>query len=984
MVYIGRAYWLKYITCLCWPLLLVFHAAGQPGKPAPSGKGAIPARTTKSLPAAADATTAKDAARSKDATTAKEAVQSTDPVPVTVYLDKARIDKQYFGMIKDSSLKTHKAVFRKDKDSVMPDPAYISLELDQLEDGTYEFTSYAIPTEKANAPVKTYRMQWQWGSDRITGRIVYDRYAGSYQYIGKFDLAGKRKSLKIWLPKGVALGSISYKKYQAPKLPDGLAQYIPKVTPPLEHPRLWVTPAFLPVLKERLQTAENSAAWKKVRQTALAGYVFAPEPSKEIFYNETLEEVIRVKAFYYLVSKDTRIGQEVVGLLTRYLSVLEFGNVTYGDITREIGRSIYTSALVYDWCYDLLDAGQKKYFRQHMTRLSRDMEIGWPPFFDPIVNGHANEAQVSRDLLAMSIAVYNEDTLPYRYTSYALLEQLVPMREFEYQSPRHNQGIDYGAYRFGWEMHGAMLFYRMLGEKLYPDNLKNLPYYWLYMRTPDGYMLRDGDMFSNKKGNGANSYWKQPQTMLLCYSYLKDPLLKGEFEREGGLPDDPVLFLLLNDPAVKAVPQPTELPLTKDFGHILGGMVARTGWNNTPQSNDVIAEIKGGGYSFGNHQHPDAGAIQLYFHGMQFGDIGLYLSYGSPYDYNFNKRSIAHSMMLAYDPHEKLYYRARSNDGGARFSQRFPVSPQQVQSDPWFNAGAVLSSDAGPDLRTPLYSYFKADLTPAYSGKMSSYTRSLCFLHLDNPVVPAVMIVADDMETSSPEIEKYWQLNAYNLPVTVGPEIFLHSKEAGITGYTAVNMLVPASQDRETRVWGGDSSRNVFGTYYPTDSSKPESRAYRIMISPRTKTRHNKFLTLFQMTNDTAQRLPVYFKEHGGYYEIRIADVVQILSAGKDNLTDSIALDIPRGTTGYEVVVTGLNNGFWHLRRQEGEVRGSGATSSASASNGAGAASTNFYVRPEKNTLSIRLTEGRYWLVPGRSYDGSYLEEPNGLPYILK
>jgi len=44
----------------------------------------------------------------------------------------------------------------------------------------------------------------------------------------------------------------------------------------------------------------------------------------------------------------------------------------------------------------------------------------------------------------MSIAVYDEDPVPYRYTSYLVLEQLVPMRKFEYQSPRHNQGVDYG------------------------------------------------------------------------------------------------------------------------------------------------------------------------------------------------------------------------------------------------------------------------------------------------------------------------------------------------------------------------------------------------------------------------------------------------------------------------------------------------------------------------------------------------------------
>src|SRR5699024_10979373 len=109
-----------------------------------------------------------------------------------------------------------------------------------------------------------------------------------------------------------------------------------------------------------------------------------------------------------------------------------------------------------------------------------------------------DEAMISRDLLSMSIAIYNENPLPYKYTSYALLEQLAPMMQFEYQSSRHNQGVDYGAYRFGWEMHGAMLFYRMMGRKIYPDNLKNLPYYWLYMRLPNGYMFRDGDMFRNQ------------------------------------------------------------------------------------------------------------------------------------------------------------------------------------------------------------------------------------------------------------------------------------------------------------------------------------------------------------------------------------------------------------------------------------------------------------------------------------------------------
>ena len=81
-------------------------------------------------------------------------------------------------------------------------------------------------------------------------------------------------------------------------------------------------------------------------------------------------------------------------------------------------------------------------------------------------------------------------------------------------------------------------------------------------------------------------------------------------------------------------------------------------------------------------------------------------------------------------------------------------------------------------------------------------------------------------------------------------------------------------------------------------------------------------------------------------------------------ITEPITIDIPAGD--YSLVATGLKEGFWHVRKK-GET-----------------ASTNFYVRPGKNTLQIQLAEGNYSLTPGRSYEGAYMAEPNGLPYILK
>src|SRR5690606_32121764 len=106
------------------------------------------------------------------------------------------------------------------------------------------------------------------------------------------------------------------------------------------------------------------------------------------------------------------------------------------------------------------------------------------------------------------------------------------------------------------------------------------------------------------------------------------------------------------------------------------------------------------GYHFGNHQHSDAGALQIYYRGLQVGDLGVYKFYGTPYDMNFNKRSVAHSTLLVVDPEEQFLL-TESNDGGSRLIQRHPRSPEEVQTDPTFKYGKVISESFGPSYKTP-------------------------------------------------------------------------------------------------------------------------------------------------------------------------------------------------------------------------------------------------------------------------------------------
>ena len=842
------------------------------------------------------------------------------------------------------------AASRLDSNAAAPD---LTFKIKAPVAGTYELSTYAMPTnpatdilkdEKGN-PVTTY-IKLQVGDQRPTKRILYDAFRRGNQVTGKFELNGREQTIKVWLPEGVQLGHLEWKNYNDPAVPAAAKNYVPKIIPPAGHPRIWVNKQSLSLVQSRLTIGENRQAWEKVTAAATMPFHFEFDINKEIFYREDVEKAAETKAFYYLMTKDEKVGREAVKLMVDYFSVLEFGNVTYGDITREIGRAIYTGSLVYDWCFDLLSKDDKQQLYSHMLKLAREMEIGWPPFMDSIVNGHGNEAQVSRDLLSMSLALYDENPELYKYTSYTILEQLVPMRKFEYESPRHNQGVDYGAYRLGWEMHAVWLYYRMTGFPVFDDNIKQLPYFWLYMRLPDGYMLRDGDMFNVKNVNGKRPYWKQPQTMLLCASYANDPILKGEFEREGGLPDNPVLFLLVNDPALKADHNLNSLPLTKNFGHVLGGLVTRTGWDNTPDSKDVIAEIKGGGYHFANHQHSDAGALQIFHHGMQVGDIGLYLSYGSPYDYNFNKRSISHSMMLAKDPDEKWLFRAKDNDGGTRFNQRFPMSPAETTTDPWFDNGQVLSADFGPSAQKPAFSYFKADLTGAYTAKMTNYTRGYCFLNLGRQDVPAAIILTDDMTTAKADFKKYWQINTIQPPVKNGDQLVLSNELNGHVGKTYVNMLIPAAANRTMEILSGKAANSNFDEQFDIKSDKAEANAHRIMISPSAANQHDRFLTVFQMTEGDAAPLPIRFREYPSYYLVGLADQLVCMSTGSELVNTAIDLDIQANT---KVTLTGLKPGFWTVKGPDGKSR-------------------NFDIRQGKNTLYFEGVAGKYSIMPGRAY----------------
>lgn len=766
---------------------------------------------------------------------------------------------------------------------------------------------------KARSKHQSMFLKMQIDDQRPTRRVVYVPWAQpkiSRQTLGKFMLSGGVQQLKIWLPRGVRLDAVDVTTYRPPRVPEAVVNYQPAVLPPKVHPRLWVTPDTLPQIKANLAHPEHVAHWEEVRKQALAPFVFTFAPARELTYNKQLENAAAVKAFYYLMTGERQVGREAVQLMLDYLPRVEYGNVL--DITREIGAAIYAAAKVYDWCYDIISGPERQVLYQHLMRLADDMECGWPPFLQSIVNGHGNEMQINRDLLSLAIAVSDEDPLPYRYCAWKVLEELVPMRRFEYESPRHNQGISYAAFRFGCEMHAAWLFKRMSGREVFHPNIKNVPLYWLYTRLPDGSMIRDGDC------GAFSGYWKAPQTFLLCYAYSGSRLVKGEFLRQGGLTGDPVLFLLVNDPAVVPDDNLWHLPLTMDFGPILGGMIARTGWNSGLAAGDVVAEIKGGGYHFGNHQHADAGAFQIYCRGLLAAKLSQYQFYGTAFDLNFSKRSIAQSMMLAVDP-EETFLRTEANDGGVRFVQAHPRTPEQARTDPMFNNGRVVACSFGPSTYWPLFSYYAANLAGAYSAKVSDYQRQFCFLNLSADGYPAVIIVLDDMTTSNPAFRKYWQINTLLPPTVTAGGVRLHSQAFGLASALDVNMVLPGPAARAVEVLSGEKAFNVFGRQYaPPNPASPEGRGHRVMFSPRQARGNDVFLTVLQVLDGAVEPQPCVTGATEVSYTVSLAGRLVSLAKGTGLIGRPFSLPVEQAGT--LVLCAGLAPGLWEVRPAAGRA----------------------------------------------------------------
>ena len=716
---------------------------------------------------------------------------------------------------------------------------------------------------------------------------------------------------------------------------------MPEFLPPAGHPRVFLRAEQLPALRENLQKPQNALAYRLFLSQAATTRV-----SCSGAFSGTPLGLAEAKAFYYALFGDEDCGRDAIAQMRAFCDAAECRKWNYN----QNGETIYLLAVVYDWCYPLLDEQTKAYFHDAIIRHAGCLEIGCPPANQGSVTGHGPEGQLLRDILAAAIALFDEYPNLYQNAAGRFFLEFIEPRKFVYQMHCFHQGNEYTAYRLKWEMLCTYLFDRIGYPQIFGAEQQETLRHYLYVHRPDGAMLMNGDC--NNRLNLEGVYDPQlARTLFLGGNYWKDAHLKGaalamlEHEPVAKLADNqtlsPVEFLLFNDPRLEGIGR-EDLPLLHFQPAPKGGMIIRTGWSDGIDSPDVVCELKLNEYWFAGHQHLDAGAFQIYYKGLLASDDGYYQScvsghadrenngytgYGSLHHYNYLRRTIAHNCMLIHDPEEQFRddaFKVRANDGGQRLPNRGkePLN-LNVMLDPanGYRTGKLLRY--GWDDQ---FAYLKGDLTDAYSSKVESYQRSFCFLRQEQAEIPAVLLVCDRVVAAQSDFRKTWLCHGLYEPQISGNHaifrntatVFGHPPYCGTYGgQLTVDTLLPQSASL-TAIGGPGKEAWVDGVNYfgkVGTGQRKEGHGWRLEVCPKEQNREDLFLHALHIGDAGVEPLPAKALDTPTHIGALVADQAVFFGKGAQPSAQPLTITLT-GETPVKLLVCDLEPGTWYLNEQ--------------------------------------------------------------------
>ena len=696
------------------------------------------------------------------------------------------------------------------------------------------------------------------------------------------------------------------------------------------HPRVLVSKNDVAIFKQKIghkDFKEIYASYIEQKKFITDGVSKNGEPNEEIRYK------IEALAFSYLIdtANEKQAGIDAVDLIQKYLHSITLVQGYHPNA--QAYEAVFTAALVYDWCYYLMNNNTKSVMITLMKNTSCLAEYCiFKKTPQQYLSGHYGE-YAPTVFLAMGLAIYDEqkDVLEFAYKEQ--VENFAPSRNPWYEASTHHQGSQYIHVRYGNELLQAFLLDKV-GLSPYSNKITAATYRDIYAQIP-----QEKDMDGMPEGDCHNN-------ITMGNEYLEFIPLAASMSKDGFLQTYAQLHLnklkllstrafIFYDPYIKATSFDS-LVLSKFFPSPSGIMIARTKWDINKKgnpSNAMVVLMNMKEYQAKNHTHLDIGHFGIYYKGHLALDAGIYQGkdpnneWGKLNYVNYYSRSVAHNTLLILDPKEPTPYegsnsRAISRDGGQfTYKNRAWDSLQEMMSA---GKSAQILANEISEGTAPDYSYLKGDMTAAYNvpknvaeypSKAATVKRSFVFLNLKNDDVPGALIVLDKVVSTNANFKKTWLLHSQNEPMITDSIINFESTEYGRNGRLQNNVLLPEYHNLQIEKIGG------VGKEYWVDGknwgsvTQEDAGQWRIEVSPKDTALSNNFLNVIQATDAQPSKqvfiVKKSFATKGNFIAISIADRIVAQQLNLDKTDNEIAFSIGEKSKNYKVLITDLKAGEW-------------------------------------------------------------------------
>lgn len=509
-----------------------------------------------------------------------------------------------------------------------------------------------------------------------------------------------------------------------------IPDYSSAYTVSVDHPRLFLTPASLEILKAKLP---NDADFKELK-TYIDEKIIDPSDTIKGLEGEMPDEIARRFLLVAVVTDDPKYISAAKNIV---LKVADMSPAGLNRTNYRIRNRLMAMALGYDWLHDKKTVSGP--WSNDELKILQDRMLEYIEAFDadnhwdktdkyissPVDFASSGSSRVANAAgLAAVLAAYGDDT---RFDS---KRKIIVQNWINGYNPAISVFGKGGSHHMGWRYgvhYGTLKPYLIwntaTGERWADEYVRDTPYMFIYGVNRFGTLPLFGDCRDNKIN--ADIVDNLSISSMLSGNRYAAWFMGKHFEKIWAVHKP--LYLISKAKAVSAK-SPDDLPLGRHFEGT-GFVIARSGW----KEDSAILTFKSSPFASRTHRHCDENSFVLDYNGTILCDSGFYDNWNTTHWNNYYSRSIAHNTMVIRPS------TGEGDDGGQKIPSAIePKSAAELQESRFALGGIKKFSQNDGCV------WMRGDAAKSYDSSMvKGYERDVLFVSKASGLNNSAVFVVD-------------------------------------------------------------------------------------------------------------------------------------------------------------------------------------------------------------------------------------------------